>query len=268
MGDTDIMLGSTIFPFFLISDGRLAVFDTDLENAVYFNSADIVSYYMHRFYDMLSRSDYLGDSFDSGFDAMQFLSSCFSGFGNKKYDYYILANVPCIVNDVSHNTILKYANETDGKEGLGAKFGEIINAISNISETTTDIFSYYGMVDYLDLDEWYEYGKHLSKSIDKQLRRDMLDHLLYFSEDERSLNSLMLRLPGFNTNSLVGINFWTNGLIVILYDFPEKPVVIVLNDKSMVASYISYINEMKKCELISTKERSAELIMEELNKRK
>ena len=267
--DVKTLKNSVMFPFFVLSDSKLVVFNGRLEKGMFFDSQDILTFYREKFDKLMSESEPFAASFGEGMKAMDHIDKLLSSRNtDEQYDYYIIANVPCIVYDVSHSQIMKYATDhVDEKTVIAARFINILQQIDASSRSTTDIFSYYGLVDYLDNEEWYEYGKHLSMSIPIDFRRGMIKHMLDYTNDEKELNSLMIRLPGLNQNAFIGVNFWNNGLMIFMYDFEEKPVLLVIKDQSVTGALLSYIEEMKKCDLIRSKEESAALIMEELEKR-
>lgn len=102
----------------------------------------------------------------------------------------------------------------------------------------------------------------------RDYRRKMVRSSVEYAKNSPSFSSQTIKLPGFNKNAFVGLNLWTSGYMILVYDFEEKSVVITAKDKGIAGSFISYLKALEKHGIIASQEETAEYISRVLDERK
>lgn len=257
------------FPFYIITDKELLIFDENFEMGQYFNDTGIVRLYRENFSKRSKETTPFLGSFDRAEPVLKYLSEeMFSMEKDPENVYYTVSNVPCIIFDISTSDVHKYTVEQNEQSHDFANM--YLNFIANVAKTSNqvvDIFSMYGLLDYLDNDEWYELGRHFSKSISKDFRRQMVKSSMNYAKVSQNSRLHALKIPGFNNNAFIGVNIWTSGYMIFLYDFDEKPVVITAKDRGIAGSMISYIKKLHKHGIIASQEETASYIDKLLTER-
>lgn len=267
--DIGVLLNS-VFPFYLFTDTELVLFDENLSRAEYISDPGLVSLYKENFAQRQQKAVLFMNSFDRAETALKYLSEeMFSSDDSPESEYYTLSNVPCIIFDISTSDVQKYTIEQNEQSHDFAQM--YLNFMANVAKTSSriiDVFSSYGLIDYLDKEEWYELGKHFSKNMPRDYRRKMVRSSVEYAKNSPSFSSQTIKLPGFNKNAFVGLNLWTSGYMILVYDFEEKSVVITAKDKGIAGSFISYLKALEKHGIIASQEETAEYISRVLDERK
>ena len=266
--DIGVLLNA-LFPFYLIADKALLLFDSKLEKAQFFSDPAVISLYRENFVNRTKSSVPFLSSFDKAEPVLRYLSSeMFRMETDLENVYYTVSNVPCIIFDISTSDVQKYTVEQDEQShDFANMYLNFIANIAKISNMTIDIFSSYGLIDYLDNEEWYELGRHFSKSISKDFRRRMVRSSIEYARSSPNYRSFAIKLPGFNSNAFLGMNVWTSGYMIFLYDFEDRSVVITAKDKGIAGSIVSYIRILQKHGLIASKEETESYVDSVLNER-
>lgn len=266
LNDVESLLKSTPFPFYLISENGLVIFDSELRNGQFFCDRQIIEIYTTSFSSLAEKSQLLMMSFDKANDALILLNDQIPTVLADKSNCYTISNQPCTCLDLSKTDIYDYT-DTDESDKIANMYGIFLRDVFTNIENFYDVFSVYGMRDFLDEQDYYLLGKHFSKSMSKQFRRQTLTNYSMVTLHESYYHPLGLRIPGFNKQPFIGMNIFANGCIIGIYDFKQNPLVVVANDKKLTSSMISYLHELKKYHLISSKEETAKYIQTELEKR-
>ena len=264
--DIQSLLKSTPFPFYLITENGLMLFDSELQGGQFFSDKQMIEMYVKSFSELAGNSQLLMMSFDEASDALKLLNDQIPTVLADKSSCYTISNQPCTCLDLSGTDIHDYT-DTDESDKIADMYGIFLRDVFTNIENFYDVFSIYGMNDFLDDEDYYLLGRHFSKSMSKQFRRQILTNYSMVTLHESYYYPLGLRIPGFNKQPFIGINVYENGCIIGIYDFEQKPLVVVANDKGITSSMISYLRELKKYRLISTKEETSEYIRTELKKR-
>ena len=264
--DIQSLIKSTPFPFYLISEGGLMLFDSELQGGQFFSDKQMIEMYVKSFSELAGNSQLLMMSFDEANDALKLLNDQVPTVLAVKSNCYTISNQPCTCLDLSGTDIHDYT-DTDESDKIANMYGIFLRDVFTNIENFYDVFSVYGMHDFLDDEDYYLLGRHFSKSMSKQFRRQTLTNYSMVTLHESYYYPLGLRIPGFNKQPFIGMNVFENGCIIGTYDFEQKPLVVVANDKGITSSMIAYLHELKKYHLISSKEETTKYIQAELEKR-
>ena len=262
------LLNDSVFPFFIMNESSILLFDKELRTGQYFSDKKLVELYNAKYF---ARKRPGNDSFISSFEDPQAIINFFeneiASIADSDYDYYTFASAPCIVFDLPKQVISEHTADSLDGDLISTMYVSLLKHIISSANTFTDIFSCYGLIDYLDNEEYYELGKHLSKNLDRDLRRAVLGQFIGQAHDAQTFDSLGIKIPGFHVNAFIGANIISSGLLLLLYGFEEKTVFATVKEKSVVNMIIKYIAELKKFGFIASKEETISMVEKEIEKR-
>ena len=197
LNDVESLLKSTPFPFYLITENGLVIFDSELRNGQFFCDKQIIEIYTTSFSSLAEKSQLLMMSFDKANDALILLNNQIPTVLADKSNCYTISNQPCTCLDLSRTDIYDYT-DTDESDRIANMYGIFLRDVFTNIENFYDVFSVYGMRDFLDEQDYYLLGKHFSKSMSKQFRRQTLTNYSMVTLHESYYHPLGLRIPGFN----------------------------------------------------------------------
>ncbi len=266
--DLNALVRGVPFPFYALAGTTLILFDADVEKGQVFNDPEIIELYRKRFEDHFKEHDPMAFSFEKAEDVLTYCSRYLPLLLGKKNICYIVANEPCIVFDLSKNAIEDHTIEAGSGHSFADMYTQYLRSFIRSTEAFYDICSVGGITDFLDSEEWYELGKHFSKNILKELRIKALEAAAASVNDTSPMRSLGLRIPDFNRYSFIGTDIMNGGCLILVYDFEEKPLVVIANDRALTTPLISLLTELKKIGLIDGEEKTRAFIQTEIEKRK
>ena len=266
--DLDTLTRSFPFPFYAMTEDTLILFDANLEKGQFFDDREIIELYRQRFECRFKAHDPMAFSFEKAENVLTYCSKYLPLLLGEKNVCYIVANEPCIVFDLSKNVIEDHTIETDSDHSFAKMYIQYLKSFIYSSEVFRDVCSVGGMIDYLDSEEWYELGKHFSMTISKELRLKALEAAAKSDNGTAPILPHGLKIPDFNRYSFIGADILSGGCLILVYDFEEKPLVIVANDKDLTGPLIHLLKELKKIGLIDDEEKTRAFIQAELKKRK
>ena len=266
--DLESFFGDSVFPFFILNDSELIVFDRDISTGQYFRDEKLLALYRKKYTNggKVLREPFMR-SFEDPAQVITFIEQGVAQVASADYDYYIFANTPCIVFDLPKAVISDKVADGFDSDMIATMYVSLLRNIVTSANTFTDIFSLSGLIDYLDNDEFYELGKKFSKSMDREFRRNALKQYIGQAEDQQEFGAFGIKIPGFNINAFIGANLLSTGLILLMYGFEEKTVIMTIDEKSIADMLIKYIGELRKSGLIAGKEETISFVHNELSKR-
>lgn len=266
--DIRTMIKNSVFPFWIMNGKQLVLFDKEMQNGQFFDDESIIALYAEKLGSVCSKAlQPFIISLEKAEDILICLGSWFRQSITECYDYYSFSKVPCIVFDIDKQDVENYTVEETDDHEIAGMYVDFLRSTLMSSSRFIDIFSQDGLREYLDKEEWYEAGKHYSKSFPKKLRRLGVKSMVENCSNVNGSEILGLRIPGFDKTSYIGLNILSTGQLILLYDFDKKSAVIMANDRTLTDSLIAYINELRKYKLIGSSEESLECVKAELAKR-
>ena len=263
-GELDFINKSIAFPFYIISENELLILNPEADRAIFFNDSRIVTEFTGKFSENAVNSS----TYIKGYsDVREFFSDTekfkISESENEpENDLYILKKYPCISFAANLSLIHNYIYDTGDKNELADTYIKFLNKFESV-KTIYSIFPEDTIDIFLNCENFCEFGEHLSKPVPAELRRKMLEKVTDQSETDESVPNI-LRLPGFQNSSLYFINIITDGQMIFFYNFNDGYHIFTAYDKDIADSIVSYINSMRKCGIIRSKEDSVNIIRRKL----
>ena len=256
------LLKSNVFPFFMVTEKHLLLFGDMQEKGIFFDDPAIISIYTQKFSDISEHSVGFMNVFD---DATAFLNmfSFMPGMqtvSKEKSQIYIFKTNPCIAVDCSRSEMHRYAAEFENNYEITEMYmsflGQLLNSVGKI----TAVFTENGLKELLEAEEFYEIGKHLSKSFTKEFRFETLRKTIDVSKKEDYINSHMLRLAGFENSDIIGMNVFNSGQFILIYDFEDKYIIVAGYEESITNTVIKYLNDFLRCDVLYSNEKTCEVM--------
>lgn len=260
-GDIDFLNHSTAFPFFMVSEQGVLLLNADADSAMYLDSQEAVSLYSGQFAQNAERAVPFLQRYN---DAETFLKDT-SGFSSlpaeseNDSEMYVIKRTPCLVMESSTVDIYNYIADIENADKIAESYIQFLGATSEKLKKIINCFPEDGLDSYLYGEEFYEISRHLTKTIPIELRRKLLQNFVEISKTD-AVVPYMLRLQGFQESSLYMVNIWKDGRMLLMYDFDDKYYIFTAFDKDIADSVIDYIQAMKKCGILRSKEESVQII--------
>ena len=256
---TDIhgLLDLTPYPYYIANDHELLIFGQSTDYGLYINSQETVCLYRERFSRSFSASKQFAVMKNNIIDFLSSYNSVMD-FNNNSAgsEMYIIENNPCILFDVDLHDVLEYIADLEDAQALAMSYMEFLQSGLNNIDVTYSLFSEKGLDEIINADEYYELTAYLTKSLSKSFRRNSLKKVIEYSSTENSFMPLVIRLPIFDKTSVRAINIWSDGKMIIYYNNGTGFDILMLNEKSIVSSFIDYYKTLMKCGLIKSKDES------------
>lgn len=130
--DIQSLIKSTPFPFYLISEGGLMLFDSELQGGQFFSDKQMIEMYVKSFSELAGNSQLLMMSFDEANDALKLLNDQVPTVLAVKSNCYTISNRPCTCLDLSGTDIHDYT-DTDESDKIANMYGIfLIDVFTNI----------------------------------------------------------------------------------------------------------------------------------------
>lgn len=259
---------SLAFPYYIVNESELLLFSRDLNNGLYLNEADTVGYYIRAF----------DENFENGIQFMKLYNELDTFFAeydsimdfrsnSSQIDIYVVEKNPCISQEVGTDDIQAHIAEEHRSQQTANAYIQLLRRGYSDITTIYSIFTEDGLQEYLDSEEYYEIGSHLSEPLTKDFRLDALNKMMSYSAVSDNYVPMIVRLPIFDKTNLDLINMWSDGKMIGLFNFKDSFSILLLNEASIVSSFLDYYRMLIKCGLVRTKEDTLELMQKRIDER-
>ena len=249
-------LHTTPFPLMLAFDSDVLLLRTDHSEGMYLNGRSAAAFI---------------DSFAKRFqDAPQFVQlhrdlHDFLEFSNNVYT----SRPECVYSIAKHPSLVMFASTEQVKSHMieNALFDQFMCMFQQNFFSECVVHSYFweeSVSDLLYSDEYYEYGKPLSYSISIEKRRIIFRNLIAASKDDPHIVHGMFRSAFSKDTDLFGINFWSDGGILLLLNHNTQYYIVTLHEPVIVHGIIRLFENMQRHGLLLPKEETLRFCEEKL----
>ena len=266
---TDIgkWLDLSVYPFYIADSSELISFGSSSDPGLYINSPETVSLYQDRFSRSFSASELFIVMKNNITDFLSSYNSIMDFDNNSAgSEMYIIEKNPCILFDVDLHDIFEYVADLDGAYSIAMSYMKFLQKGFNNIEVTYNLFSADGLDEMINAEEYYELTSYLTKPLPKNFRIRSLNKVAEYSSCEKIFMPLVMRLPIFDKTSVRAINIWSDGKMLIYYNNGSGFNILMLNEKSIVSSFIDYYKTLMKCGLVKSKDETINDIKAALEK--
>lgn len=266
---TDIgkWLDLSVYPFYIAGSSELISFGSSSDPGLYINSPETVSLYQDRFSRSFSASELFIVMKNNITDFLSSYNSIMDFDNNSAgSEMYIIEKNPCILFDVDLHDIFEYVADLDGAYSIAMSYMKFLQKGFNNIEVTYNLFSADGLDEMINAEEYYELTAYLTKPLPKNFRIRSLNKVAEYSSCEKNFMPLEIRLPIFDKTSVRAINIWSDGKMLIYYNNGSGFNILMLNEKSIVSSFIDYYKTLMKCGLVKSKDETINDIKAALEK--
>ncbi|MBQ8927629.1 MAG: hypothetical protein IJ055_05055 [Oscillospiraceae bacterium] len=262
-GNVDFLLRHTVHPFYILSERALLLLNADGDSAVYLEAPELLRVYAAQFDACEASAAEYVHSYEDVERFLRDIPAFTARCGAADPELYVIKKYPCLVLESLTSDIHQYIADMEHADTIADLYISFLSEVGANIRRMHSIFPEEGLDTYLNSEEFYEITKHFTKPIPTALRRGLLGKLVGLCDDGEVVPYL-LRMPGLRDSSLYVENIWSDGRMILMYDFGEHYRIFTVYDPDMAQAVIRYIGSMVKCGILRTKEASVRIIREAL----
>lgn len=176
---------------------------------------------------------------------------------------YVICKSPGIILEATQQDVRDHINNEFSSEQLVVLFNQMMRNLVLSPCKMVTLFWREGVSELLHAPEYYEYGKILSKTLSLNRRlvlfRKAIDNTKY-----SNLTDYGLFLPPYRKSQVFGVNLWSDGRMLFIFEDGADLHISVFRDKSIVNTILAWIAALKSCGMITGKEEAVQYCEQEL----
>ena len=236
----DSYFDTAVFPYYALHEKALFMFNREMDAGLYITEAEAIRLYRDKFMQSYAKAALFTDMHT---DLMAFLNdndiSSFLCNNDQGCEFYVIENNPCILVNVNSD-VQSYIADLPGAHEMAMQYCTFLQMIFDNVSLSHSLFSQEGLEEMIHAKEYYEFDRHLSKSIPLEFRRKALCSVIEYSSGESNYAPMLIKLPIFDETNVRVINLWSDGKMIVLYSLEDSFGVLLLNDIGIVTELIGY----------------------------
>lgn len=259
-------LSNTIYPYLFIGKDSVLMIKRDCESAFFFQDANMVSsckQFVRNKYESATTFLTIFNSYEVFLNNWKRIFCDFTD--DRKKEVLIIEKWPCIVHEATGEDMFAHIRNTEVAYSNAMAYLEFHQWMNQQLRTQEIIFTEDGMDEYFRMEEFYEFSKQITTSIDKTKRKEFFVKLITFSEMFQEMVPELMREPLFLESNIRVINVWSNGMMLIVFQFEETYRVVVLQEKSISNAFWGYFRKLKEDGVVLSKTKTLEIMKKKLH---
>lgn len=257
---------STPFPYMLITNSGTLLLDRNCERAFFWDSAEFSAVYR----------DFIIERFEKAYPFVRLMTGLeeylqnwrgmLPGEKGMKDDLLIVEKWPCIIHEAEYSDISSHIADGEQNDRLARAYTNFMRWSNERLRTQEMIFTEEGVQEFLKMEKFYEYSRHITKPLPMGLRRIFLQKLIENCQSNAFNPAIMRDAPFLDSNVRV-VNVWKSGIVLIVFDFEECFRVAVLQEKTISGALWDYFRKLKECGMVISKGETVGILKEVLDRK-
>lgn len=259
-------LCNTVYPYLFIGKDSVLMIKRDCESACYFQDKNMVSSYKQFAQNKYESAIRFLTIFNSYEDFLKDWKRIFCNFSDeRKKELLIIEKWPCIVHEASGEDMFAHIRNTEVAYSNAMAYLEFHQWMNQQLHTQEIIFTEDGIDEYFQMEEFYEFSKQITTSIAKTKRKEFFVKLITFSEKFQEMAPELMCEPLFLESNIRVVNVWSNGMMLIIFQFEEAYRIVVLQEKSISNAFWEYFRKLKEEGIVLSKTKTLEIMKRKLD---
>ena len=261
--DIGAYFSSTPFPYMLITDSGTLLLERSCERAFFWDCVEFSAAYR----------DFIIESFEKAYPFVRLMTGIeeylqnwrgmLPGEKGMKDDLLIVEKWPCIIHEAEYSDISSHIADGEQNDRLARAYTNFMRWSNERLRTQEMIFTEEGVQEFLKMEKFYEYSRHITKPLPMGLRKIFLQKLIENCQSN-AFNPAIMRDASFLDSNVRVLNVWKSGIVLIVFDFEECFRVAVLKEKTISDALWDYFQKLKKCGMVISKEETVGILRDAL----